>query len=461
VRLKIGAFKKISWKLTLIYALIFSAVLILLNAGTLFGLRYFLIEQAQSQVANSAASTLRILAPRIEQGSLNDPDILSKVEPTEEMNIRLADARGNGIASTGRTDSEAIPVTSNPGATTVVETGEMHLIIRNDPIRQNGKIIAYLQVVYDMRTEYFFIKALFVLMAIADAAGVIISVFAGILISKKMLGPIDRITKAAKNISISDLNSSIEVGEADDELTRLAVTFNEMIGRLRSAFERQNRFVSDASHELRTPISVIRGYADVVDRWGKNDAAVLEESITAIKRETDGMSTLVERLLFLAKGESGTARLQAERFDAGKLVAEVAAESRLIAPDRQIDFVAGTAEMHADQKLIKQMLRALIDNSIKFTPPDGKIELKIYKENAKIVFTVTDNGIGIPKTEIEHIFDRFYVVDKARSKEDGGCGLGLSIVKWIAEVHGGSISAQSPPSGGTVFTAAFPDTPVT
>lgn len=455
MKLPIRAFKKISWKLTLTYALIFSIMLVFLNAGTLFGLRWFLIQQAKSQVGDETESAVRTILPQIGRQS-GDASLLGSVQTTDEMILRLTDAQGLEIASTQRHDSIAFDAMSHPGVTRIIETKNRHLIIRNQPVRQNGMTVAYLQIVYDMHKEYVFIKALFALMAVADATGVVVSIFAGIFISRRMLRPIDRITGTAKSISIHDLNRRIEVGDADDELARLAITFNEMIARLQTAFEKQSRFVSDASHELRTPISVIRGYMDVVGRWGKNDPAVLEESIRAVQQETDSMSALVERLLFLARGENGTIHFQMETFDAGILAAEVADESRLLAPDRVIGCRAEPAEMTADRKLIKQMLRALVDNSIKFTPSGGKIDIAAERQDAGIRFTVADTGIGIPPEEIGRIFDRFYVVDKARSKEKGGSGLGLAIVKWIVEAHGGKIAARSPETGGTVFTVTFP-----
>jgi nitrogen fixation/metabolism regulation signal transduction histidine kinase len=255
VKFKLLNLKKISWKLTIIYAVIFSLVLVLLNAGTLIGVRYFLIQQARVQVGNTMTNTVEEISTPKREANLNDPDVLSDAQPVGEMNIKLTDAQGKMIKSTDRFGLNDIGATSNLGVTTVMESKDRHLIIRNKAIKSGGTTIAYLQVVYDMKREYVFIDALFVLMAIADLAGIIISVFAGSLISRRMLKPIDRITKTAKNISISDLDSKIEVGDADDELARLAVTFNEMISRLRDSFERQNRFVSDASHELRTPDS--------------------------------------------------------------------------------------------------------------------------------------------------------------------------------------------------------------
>ena len=458
MKLKILAFKKISWKLTIIYALIFSLVLVLLNAGTLIGVRYFLIQQARAQVGNTMVSTMDDLSSPRKEANLSDPDVLSDAQPVGEMNIKLTDAQGKMINSTDKFELNDVDATSNLGITTVIESKNRHLIIRNAAIKSGVKTIAYLQVVYDMKNEYVFIEALFVLMAFADLMGIIISVFAGSIISRRILKPIDRITKTAKNISISDLNSKIEVGEADDELARLAVTFNEMISRLRNSFERQNRFVSDASHELRTPIAVIQGYAGLIDRWGKNEENVLDESIKAIKSETESMSSLIERLLFIARGDSDRIKFQIEKIDVESLVAEVITESRLIADGRRLNYsVEGKIELSADKNLIKQMLRALIDNGIKFTPSDGMIEVHTFQEQDQTVFEIRDNGIGIPEEEIGSIFDRFYMADKARSKEKGGNGLGLSIVKWIVESHGGSVSAESPQGGGTVVTVDFPD----
>lgn len=458
MKLNLWVFKKISWKLTIIYALIFSLVLILLNAGTLFGVRYFLIQQVRSQVGSTMSSTLDDLSSPQKKANLSDPDILGEVQPVGEMNIKLTDARGKMIRSTNKFELNDINATSNLGTTTVVESANRHLIVRNEAINSNGTAIAYLQVVYDMEREYFFIKKLFMLMALADAAGMVISIFAGLLISKRILRPIDKITKTAKSISFSDLNSKIEVGDADDELARLAITFNEMISRLRGSFEKQIRFVSDASHELRTPITVIQGYVGLIDRWGKNDVGVLDESIDAIRNEAENMTSLIEKLLFLARGDSSQIRLQIEKFDVGKLVTEVVSESKLIAGDHRLEYsVKGSIELAADRKMIKQMLRALIDNGIKFTPPDGVIEVKAYRKPGQTVLEVKDNGIGIPADVIKNIFDRFYMADKSRSKDKGGSGLGLSIVKWIVESHGGTISAECPQEGGTVFRAIFPD----
>jgi signal transduction histidine kinase len=217
-----------------------------------------------------------------------------------------------------------------------------------------------------------------------------------------------------------------------------------MINRLQGAFDRQAQFVSDASHELKTPIAIIQGYANLLDRWGKDDKEALKKSIYAIKLEAANMANLVEKLLFIAKGDSGTQRIEKKEFFINELINEVVIESQLIAPNHLISSIKNDAiSIVADYKMIKQMLRIFVDNSIKFSPENSIIDIssETYEDKVKIV--VTDKGIGIPKHEIEKIFDRFYIVDKSRSKEKGGTGLGLSIAKWIANIHHGVIEIES------------------
>lgn len=463
-------FRKISWKLTLIYAGIFSIVLILLNACTLYSVRYLLVQQAKSQVQSSAAVTMADITHRLnnredDDGSsensahtLTDPDLLSEATQNSSVNVRITEPDGQTALSSGRFRLEQIKATGDIGTIRVIELKDLHLVVLNEKISSGKSAVGYLQVAYEMHREYVFLKLLFILMAFADLCGMILSVLAGFFMSKRVLRPVDRMTRAAQQISISGLDRRIEVGQADDELTRLAVTFNQMIERLQTSFAKQNRFVSDASHELRTPISVIRGYADVIDRWGKNDPAVLQESIEAIRKETENMTTLIERLLFLARGDSGSIRINREIFGVRELLEEVADESRLLKTGHTLDVAAQTGlSLCADRRFVKQALRALIDNSIKYTPTAGKISLIAEQNKKTIRITVQDTGMGIEQEEIPNIFDRFYRVDKSRTREKGsGSGLGLSIVKWIAEVNNGSVQVKSESGQGTGVTLLFP-----
>ena len=272
-----------------------------------------------------------------------------------------------------------------------------------------------------------------------------------------MLKPIDSITKTAQSISINNLKTRIDVKGPDDELSRLARTFNDMIDRLQDSFEGQIQFVSDASHELRTPIAVIQGYADLLDRWGKDDRKVLDESVTAIKNEAANMGSLVEKLLFLARGDSGTQRLEKENFQLDELIDEVVRESRLIADSLKIVCTKNdSVSIYADRKMIKQMLRTFIDNSIKFTSKQGEIRIDSVNQGGAVKITVEDTGKGIPKEDIPKIFNRFYSVDKTRTKGKAGSGLGLSIAKWIADAHRGHISVYSSAGKGTKVEIVIP-----
>ena len=455
-------FGKISWKLTLIYAGVFSVVLILLNACTLYGVRYLLVQQAKSQVKSSASITMANIARTLHgaagAGTLTDPALLSEAAQNSSLNVRIVGTDGETVLSSGRFRLETIRADAGIGTPQAVESHGRHLVVLNEKILAEKSAFGYLQVAYEMHREYVFLKLLFGLLAAADLCGMALSVLAGFLMSRRVLRPVDRMTRAAQQISIGGLDRRIEVGPANDELTRLAVTFNQMIERLQTAFEKQSRFVSDASHELRTPIAVIRGYADVMDHWGKDDPQVLAESIGAIRRETEGMTTLVERLLFLARGDSGRVRLVRETFDVKKLLGEVVEESRLLHTGLTLRFTApeGLA-LCADRRLVKQALRALVDNSLQYTPPDGRIDLTAACGPDTVQMTVRDTGIGIPPENIPNIFDRFYRVDRARTREKaGGSGLGLSIVQWIAQVHGGSVHVESTPGRGTSVTLYFP-----
>ena len=308
-----------------------------------------------------------------------------------------------------------------------------------------------------MEHEYRFLTLLFIMMAVSNLIGIIIALISGTFVSKRMLRPIDKITKTAQSIGIQDLNKRIEVTTADDELSRLAMTFNEMIERLQKSFESQSKFVSDASHELRTPISVIQGYINLLDRWGKNDKEILQEAIDTIKNETSSMTNLIEKLLFLARTDNGTLKLEKENFQINELIDEVIKESIVIAPDHSIFNEKNDAVMIcADFRLIKQVLRAIVDNSIKYTPVKGEIRIISSVELENIIITIEDTGIGIPEEEIPNLFNRFYRVDEARSKQTGGNGLGLAIVKQIIDIHSGSISIESKPEKGTKVIIKLP-----
>jgi signal transduction histidine kinase len=279
----------------------------------------------------------------------------------------------------------------------------------------------------------------------------------GSRVSKRLLLPVKKMTETVKNISVKDMNTRLDVSGSKDELKDLAKTFNDMLDRLQRSYELQNQFVSDASHELRTPIAVIQGYANLLDRWGKEDKAVLEESIAAIKSEAESMKRLVEQLLFLARSDKSTQKIEMADFKVEDLIDEVVKETKLIDLKHQILNQSNEAlVLYGDRNLLKEALRVFIDNSIKYTEEGGVIKINSYKKNKNLVLEIEDTGAGISKDDLPHIFDRFYRADKSRTKETGGTGLGLSIAKWIILKHKGNIEVQSKLGWGTKVSILLP-----
>ena len=258
-------------------------------------------------------------------------------------------------------------------------------------------------------------------------------------------------------INATHLDRRISVTSTQKELRTLAQAINAMLDRINAAYRSQMRFVSDASHELRTPIAVIQGYANLLDRWGKDDPATRQEAIDAIRQEADSMKELVEQLLFLARGDNDSMKVSFEPFDLTEVAGEVLRETQMI--DQNHVFSAQWAlpvPVWADLGLIKQALRVLVDNAIKYTPQGGHITIRAEGADGLARLSVEDEGQGINSDSLPHIFDRFYRTDESRARQTGGTGLGLSIAKWIADRHGGWFEVTSWPGVGTRITLVLP-----
>jgi len=449
---------KLSWKLAFLYATVFATVLLVLNASVLYGVKFYLINQTKQKVDSvSSAVTNRIIGSNSEQMTFDDPEIINEARSDHTLNIKVAESSGKIVNTSDNFDTLGVPMTDQFNTAQKIEGRGLNLLVENTTVIDGGKVKAYIQVSQNMEKEYTFLWILFIILAIADMFGILFSLFAGYLLSARMLKPIDKMTQAANEIGLSGLSARIEVPAADDELSRLANTFNEMLDRIKSSFEKQGRFVADASHELRTPVSIIQGYIGMMDRWGKQDEKVLQESINAIKKETFSMTEMIERLLFLARGDNGSQMIKKTTFSIDELMKEVSMESSMLDSGHNFSFQGSEGlELFADRRMIKQMLRALLNNSIKFTPAGGSVSLLYAGNENNIVFSILDTGIGIPLEEQEQIFERFYRVDKARARETGGSGLGLPIVKWIVDVHKGVINIESTVDKGTSVVVTLP-----
>lgn len=259
-------------------------------------------------------------------------------------------------------------------------------------------------------------------------------------------------------INAKHLDSRIDLPATQKELRSVAQAINDMLDRVNRAYSAQMRFVSDASHELRTPIAVIQGYAALLDRWGKSDPEALQESIDAIRAEASAMERLVEQLLFLARGDNESQPVKKQRLDLTRLAGEVLREEEMIRPERT--FLPRWGEepvaVLADPGLMKQVMRILMDNAVKYSPPEGRIYLRVSQDRGHARVTVQDEGMGIPPEGIPHIFERFYRTDQSRDRKTGGTGLGLSIARWIVERHSGWFEVASRPDVGTRITFVLP-----
>lgn len=320
-----------------------------------------------------------------------------------------------------------------------------------------GSRNVYIQIQTKMIREVISVIILFWALLFIDIMYLMSIITSGARASRKILKPVEVMTKTVEIITINELDTRLDVSGSQDELKDLARTFNSMLDRIQQSYEQQNQFVSDASHELRTPISVIQGYANLLDRWGKNDEQVLLESITAIKTESENMKDLVEKLLFLARGDKNTQKVEKESFVLKDLIDEVVRETKLI--DNIHDIKCEKNEgitINADRGLMKEAIRILVDNSIKFTPEGGTIGISSFMQNKDAVIIVEDTGVGISKEDLPHIFDRFYRADKSRTRKTGGTGLGLAIARWIILKHNGKIDVTSKINEGTRFRITIP-----
>ncbi len=264
-------------------------------------------------------------------------------------------------------------------------------------------------------------------------------------------GQFESLEHAIESISPDGPETQIHTGNKD--LQSIEVALNNLLKRMKESQRQQARFVSDASHELRTPIAVIQGYVNMLDRWGKEDESVLNESIEALKNESQHMKELVEQLLFLARGDSGRNTLHKVRFDLNTVIREVFEESMMIDQKHKYTFAeCPNAFVVGDIAMIKQSVRILVQNGAKYSKEGDTIRFGVKAEGGQVSYSIQDEGIGMRDTEVVHIFERFYRSDQARNGETGGSGLGLSIAKWIVDAHEGVIEVLSRPEIGTRFT---------
>jgi len=281
----------------------------------------------------------------------------------------------------------------------------------------------------------------------------------GYWISRRALNPVDQITAAAESISINNLSARLEVPKTADELQRLSETLNRMLTRLDTSVRRMSQFTSDASHELRAPVSLIRTTAELAVQGGRTNSEY-HEDMAQILAESVRTTRLIESLLLLARADAGGAGLQLELTDISTSIREAMEQGRGIAVAKGIEFTANLNShpivVRADNEALRRLFFVLIDNAIKYTEHGGRVHVALESLDQRATVTVTDSGLGISESDQLHIFDRFWRGDKVRSRGVGGAGLGLSIARWIANQHQGAIEVHSKLGQGSTFVVRIP-----
>lgn len=463
----------ISLKLAIIYSIMLSLILLITLSTTLIGIHYALYREAQISITVSANFVERKAREKDWHTFLRETNSSSVIPGTV---MRITDSQGNMLYdSTPRYTSireiqdQLYRQQQNPNFGDYVRSAllpnnlkfanfEHFWIFYTKRDIQKGNNVYTIHFLRTITAEKVFLEELSETTFYAGIIGVLISIICGFLLSRRLLKPLREITVAAKNIEVQDLSQRLKVKPTRDEIEELADTFNLMLERLQKGFEQQRRFVSDASHELRTPATVICGYSDMLSRWGKDDPKVMEECISAIHSEAINMQRLIEKLLFLARADQKRQVLHKEIIDLQPIITEVFKDTQLVAPQHTVSCTQNESGfILADKLVMKQMLRIFLENSIKYTPDGGEITISSHNDGDNMIVKLSDNGIGIAKDKQERIFERFYRVDSARTRNGtGGTGLGLSIAKWIAKSHDIEIKLHSELNKGTTISLYIP-----
>ncbi|MGH8259524.1 MAG: sensor histidine kinase [Steroidobacteraceae bacterium] len=302
------------------------------------------------------------------------------------------------------------------------------------------------------------VARLLIVLAAGFPVAVLLAAAGGFFLVRRALAPVDRIAQKAEAITQHSLSERLPVAESGDELERLSISLNHMISRLEEAVQSSKRFVADASHELRTPLTALRGELEgfLAD---PQLAARMRETLGSLLEEVDRLASVVEGLLALSRLDAGEARSEWVRFDLAELVTTTSDQMSLLAEDKDIRVICDAHRgllVEGDRARMKQVVVNLLDNAIKYTPNGGTVRLRVGREDATAVLDVSDTGIGIPRDALPHVFERFFRVERSRTREQGGAGLGLSIVKSICTAHGAVVEVTSVPEQGSRFRIRQP-----
>jgi len=463
--------RSLAFRLGAWYTLLLSATFALVGTGAFFGLQHYLRSNLRDSVSRRSTQVEQILlqAPTESPNGAIAREIETRVAP--EFNnrfVRVTREPGTLVYRSGPPadrsfDPSLLSAPSRSGfarnaspVTAVV--GDQHLMIRATPVSTpSGRYLVEVGVSIDPIDAV--LNRLLDLLAVLLPVLMVCAAGGGYWLVNWALRPVDRLSQTAEQMSLQNLTLRLPVVRSGDALERLSISLNTMLGRLRDSVQTSRRFLADASHELRTPLAVIKGELQELAGEPTLTQRDLRERVGSVLEEVARLEHLVSGLLVLSRLDAGEPQRDWTRFDLAELVSSTAEQMRLMADDRGIEIELsglGKALVRGDRARLKQVVVNLLDNAIRFTKRGGTVWLRTAAEEMGSVLEVSDTGIGIPSDSIPLVFDRFFRVDEARSREDGGAGLGLSIVKSICSVHGADIGVESRVEAGSCFRVTFP-----
>jgi heavy metal sensor kinase len=469
--------RSLSFRLVTWYAGVLTLVFILIGALTIILLREYLesnVLDTQARRARQIADTLVAAAGRTGEATMaREVEELYAPEANERF-IRITRGDGHVVYASGPPhdgsfDPATVPALTPPDPARPALTPAAWLPHKESSLK--GPVLIAAQTytgadnsryvvevgVSTARTEET-VRQVLLMLAIGLPIAVCVAVAGGFVLVRRALKPVDNLSQKAAAITQHNLSERLPVVRTGDELERLSVSLNLMISRLEDAINSSKQFVADASHELRTPLAVLRGELENLAQDAQLKPQT-RETLGSSLEEVDRLAEIVEGLLALSRLDTGEARAAWVRFDLAALVATTADQMSLLAEDKHITVVCDSSErviIEGDQARLKQVVVNLLDNAIKYTPNGGHIKLKITQEGGSAVLDVADDGIGIPAEALPHVFKRFFRVDGSRSRDQGGAGLGLSIVKSICDAHGARVEVSSTSGQGSRFRIRQP-----
>ena len=447
-------------RLTVWYVATLALLLLAYAVGVFVFLRHTLTSTLDRQLEDDAEAAERLLqrtgehqvAWRATMHAENDKD---HVDPWIE-----AWSRSGGLlyrsTRAGQLTIPAISPSSPQQSRTVVASDGSRL----RALTRTGSVDGLVVVLRVGRSEEYIcheLNELVTVLALASPFAVGLAAFGGYGLARRALTPVDRMQERASLITAERLKERLPV-DTDDELGRLATTFNDLLARLEESFEQMRRFTADASHELRTPLTAIRSVGEVGLRE-RRDANAYREVIGSMLEEVDRLTHLVDGLLALSRADAGDARVSTERFDLKGLAEDVCGHLGVLAEEKRqlLHLDAGDQiDVTGDRVLLRQAVINLLDNAIKYTPAGGSVRVRVHGDARTGAIEVADTGPGIAAEHRTRIFDRFYRVDPARSRELGGVGLGLSIARWAVEINGGRLEYEPGHPAGSTFRITLP-----